>query len=168
MMDYRTAKKRKDILQPLFSRKAIEELQHLVQQKVRSYFSYSPRSKQTKCMNQTQADGMCDNMQRLIPAGKPIDIYKAFRCFAVDGITSFCFGTSQEATEAPDFEAPLVEAMHASMSEVHKLLRFPFLKKFIENSPDRLICFLEPQMEGLTILRAVRYTHSSTSMLLTP
>ena len=32
MMDYPTAKKRKDILLPLFSRKAILDLQHLIQE----------------------------------------------------------------------------------------------------------------------------------------
>jgi cytochrome P450 len=35
MMDYPTAKKRKEILQPLFSRKAIVELQHLIQDMVK-------------------------------------------------------------------------------------------------------------------------------------
>lgn len=34
MMDYPSAKKRRDILQPLFSHKAIQDLQHLVQAKV--------------------------------------------------------------------------------------------------------------------------------------
>ena len=34
MMEYPKAKKRKDILQPLFSRKAILEMQHLIQDMV--------------------------------------------------------------------------------------------------------------------------------------
>ena len=35
LCDFRESRKRKDVLQPLFSRKAVVEMQHLVRQNVR-------------------------------------------------------------------------------------------------------------------------------------
>jgi len=132
MMEYTKAKTRKDILQPLFSRKAIIDLQYLVQDMVNK---------------------MCANMEEQANEGKFVNIFYAYRSFALDGITSFCFGTSMNATQAPDFKAPINIAMHASMPIVPTLRHFPLLKKTIEVLPSDLVSFLQPEMRGLMEMR---------------
>ncbi|KAI0084580.1 cytochrome P450 [Irpex rosettiformis] len=132
IMEYPRAKKRKDILQPLFSRKAIIRMQHLIQD---------------------MANRMCHNMEEHSRNKTSVDILRAYKCFSLDGITSFCFGTSMNATDAPDFEAPVGEAMHASLPIEPFLKHFPFVKNSLELFPAWVVSTVQPQLSGLMDLR---------------
>ncbi|KAI0694060.1 cytochrome P450 [Cytidiella melzeri] len=129
MMEYPKAKQRKDILQPLFSRKAILNLQHLIQD----------------C-----ADNMCANMEGHAKEGRTVNYFKAYRCFALDGITSFCFGTSMNACEEQDFNAPATQAMAAALGSVHALKHWRILKLATSRIPEAVASFIDPKLEGLT------------------
>ncbi|KAI0084581.1 cytochrome P450 [Irpex rosettiformis] len=130
-MEYAKAKQRKDVLQPLFSRKAILNLQHLVQE----------------CANE-----MCANIEQHIKEGRSINFFKAYQCFALDGITSFCFGTSMHATSEPGFDALILQAMHASLSIMQPLKHFILLKKAVRAIPENIASVLDPTLKGLAKL----------------
>lgn len=158
MMEYSKAKKRKDILLPLFSRQAILDLQSLIQETVSTTYS-SLIIDEEGGLNTTvagQADKMCANISKQVEEGKTINIFNAYRCFALDGIASFCFGTSMNATEAPDLVSHMVEAMHASMPMTTLLRSFPTLQKVVTRTPGYITVFLQPQMKGLVDMRDVR------------
>jgi hypothetical protein len=96
---------------------------------------------------------MCKNMKDQAHENNSVDILRAYKCFALDGITSFCFGTSMNATAARHFAAPIIEAMDASMPIVPLLRHFPMIKNGTEVLPADLISTLQPQMAGLMELR---------------
>ena len=98
---------------------------------------------------------MCHNIQNHANNKKSVDILRAYKCFALDGITSFCFGTSMNATEAPNFEAPVGEPMHASMPVVPFLKHFPLIKNSLELFSGRVVSTVQPHLTGLMDLREV-------------
>lgn len=98
---------------------------------------------------------MCLNIDKHAKEGKSVDVFHAYRCFALDGITSFCFGTSMNATEAPDFLSPVDQAMHASMPIVPTLRCFPTLKMTVEWLPSDFLSFVQPQLKGMMEMRKV-------------
>ncbi|KPI37259.1 Trichodiene oxygenase [Cyphellophora attinorum] len=89
-LKYQDAKQRKDVLQPLFSRRAVSSIQGLVKQKL---------------------DDFCDILTAANFAKQPSNLYLGLRCLTVDTISAFCFGKSVGALAAPSFNAPIVQAM---------------------------------------------------------
>ncbi|THH01967.1 hypothetical protein EW026_g808 [Hermanssonia centrifuga] len=130
--EYHRAKKRKDILQPLFSRKSIISMQHLIQD----------------CMDQ-----MCEGIAKQHGEGKSTNILLAFRCLAVDTITSFCFAKPANALAAPDFQAPIERAMTLSLPMVTFIKYFPAIKTFVAHCPPLLVSLLKPGLIGLVNMR---------------
>jgi hypothetical protein len=66
-------------------------------------------------------DHLADVLTKNNAAGKSSDLLFAFRCFAVDNITNFCFSKSVHALDEPEFAAPIVEAMDHSLPTFHLL-----------------------------------------------
>ncbi|KAJ3545580.1 hypothetical protein NM688_g5608 [Phlebia brevispora] len=135
LCDYRRAKARKDILLPFFSRKAITDMQHLVQ----------------SCL--TQVNEMCSALKVQHREGKSTDIMLAFRCTSLDTITSFCFANSLHALKAPDFQSPSEQAMTLSLPNLPRIKYFPFIKVLSGWVPPVLISYLKPELAGLVRLR---------------
>lgn len=98
---------------------------------------------------------MCVNMDKQAKEGKSVNVFRGFRCFALDGIASFCFGTSFEAVDEPDFASSIEHAMHASMPHVPLMKNFPSVKFTIETLPSDLVSLLQPPMKGLMEMRKV-------------
>jgi hypothetical protein len=88
-------------------------------------------------------------------AGKSSDMLFAFRCFAVDTITTFCFGLSLSALSAPDFRAPIVEAMDNSLPTFHLFKHIPPIRKLIFSLPPWLAIKASPETAGLTNLQVI-------------
>lgn len=95
---------------------------------------------------------MCANIERQSKEGRSVDFFKAYKCFALDGITSFCFGTSMHATSEPNFDAPTIHAMHASLSVMQPLKHFILLKKAVRAIPENVASIIDPTLEGLAKL----------------
>src|SRR5436190_21394584 len=87
--------------------------------------------------------------------GKPSDLLFAFRCFAMDTITTFCFAKSVNAMDEPDFAAPIVEAMDNSLPTFHLFKHFPLFRKSIFSLPPWLAIKVSPETAGLTRLQVV-------------
>jgi cytochrome P450 len=73
---------RREILNPLFSKRAVHTLEGRIQHKV---------------------DYLCDKIKALSDQGRFIPLQKAFYCTTVDIISEYCFGKSFNLLDAPDF-----------------------------------------------------------------
>lgn len=82
-LTYREAKQRKDVLAPMFSKRAISELQGLVKEKIVR---------------------LCDALERNESEGTSSDMLFALRCFTLDTIMGYCFAKDVKSTEAKDFQ----------------------------------------------------------------
>jgi cytochrome P450 len=87
--------------------------------------------------------------------GKSSDLLFAFRCFAIDTITTFCFAKSVNAMDEPDFAAPIVEAMDHSLPTFHLFKHFPLFRKTIFSLPPWLAIKASPETAGLTHLQVI-------------
>jgi cytochrome P450 len=87
--------------------------------------------------------------------GKSSDLLFAFRCFAMDTITVFCFNSSVNALDEPDFAAPIVEAMDNSLPTFHLFKHFPLFRKTIFSLPPWLAIKASPETAGLTHLQVI-------------
>jgi cytochrome P450 len=87
--------------------------------------------------------------------GKSSDLLFAFRCFAMDTITTFCFAKSVNAMDEPDFTAPIVEAMDNSLPTFHLFKHFPLFRKTIFSLPPWLAIKASPETAGLTHLQVI-------------
>ncbi|KAL2063951.1 hypothetical protein VTL71DRAFT_4445 [Oculimacula yallundae] len=134
MLTYLESKPRKDVLQPMFSRRAILNIQHVVR---RSF------------------DHLVEVLTKNNSAGKSADLLLAFRCFTIDTIMAFCFAKSVNAMEEPDFKAPIVEAMDASLPTFHLFKHFPLFRKLIFSLPPWLAIKASPETAGLTHLQDI-------------
>lgn len=85
--------------------------------------------------------------------GKSSDMLFAFRCFALDNITEFCFGLSIDAVGTPDFKAPAVEAMNNAVPSFILLKHFPLLRRLVLTLPPWLAKKASPNTAGLTNLQ---------------
>jgi len=87
--------------------------------------------------------------------GKSADLLFAFRCYAIDNITNFCFSKSVHALDEPDFAAPIVEAMDNSLPTFHLFKHFPLFRKTILSLPPWLAIKASPETAGLTNLQVI-------------
>ncbi|KAL1739519.1 cytochrome P450 [Schizophyllum fasciatum] len=81
------AKARRDVISPLFSRRAIAKLEPFIHEKV---------------------DQFTSKLLTYQDASKPVDIFRAIRSVTFDIIYSYCFGEAYGALDAPDFSHPIV------------------------------------------------------------
>ena len=133
-LTYTESKQRKDVLQPLFSHRAIINMQSLIASNI----------------NQL-ADILAANTK----AGKSSDIYFALRCFTVDTIMIFCFAKSINALAAPDFKAPIAMAMDASNRAFQLFKHSKPFRWCIFNMPQWLSLRASPETSGLTNLQSI-------------
>jgi cytochrome P450 len=67
----------------------------------------------------------------------------------MDVITHLCFGKDIKAVEAPDFKAPLVEALHNSTPAFTVFRHFSLLRKMVFNMPPKMSIAMNPDTKGL-------------------
>ncbi|KAK6842675.1 hypothetical protein PG987_003535 [Apiospora arundinis] len=96
-----------------------------------------------------KADRLIEVLKKRNEEGKSSDLLMAFRCMALDAATDFCFGTSLEALDAPEFRAPLLVAMDAALPGFVVMKHFPLLRKIALSLPSWFVGGLYPDMVGL-------------------
>ncbi|EKM49823.1 uncharacterized protein PHACADRAFT_188850 [Phanerochaete carnosa HHB-10118-sp] len=106
-LEYREAKRRKDLVAPHFSRKSILSLQTVVQEGI---------------------DELCEIIASRAAEGKTTDFFRAFRCVNFDNVTSFCLGWSMHILRALDFRAQALERMHQRNADFHFWKHHPLLR----------------------------------------
>ncbi|KIW97596.1 uncharacterized protein Z519_01180 [Cladophialophora bantiana CBS 173.52] len=133
-LKYHEAKQRKDVLQPLFSRRNILQMQSLVRKNM---------------------DHLVARLSEDYAAGKSSDLFFAFRCFTMDTITSFCFAKSVNAIDVPGYNAPIIEAMEASGPAFIQFKHLPLFRKFVFCLPPKIAVKASPETAGLTRLQVI-------------
>lgn len=88
-------------------------------------------------------------------ASQSSDMLFGFRCYAIDTITYFCFAKDVHALETPDFKAPIVTAMDASLPTFHLFHHLPWFRKIILGLPPNIAMKASPETAGLTQLQVV-------------
>ncbi|KAG6833729.1 hypothetical protein H0H87_001161 [Tephrocybe sp. NHM501043] len=159
------SKLRRNMLAPLFSRRAILNIEHNIQDKVERLISR-----------------LATNHQE-----KPADMMLAFRCATMDIIASHCFPSSESSLNAPDFHDPFIVATREAIPSIwlmkfcpglttlfhhlpswltrrlpsSSILAFTRLSKMISEDVDRMLVdnnFVEALDDGLTIYGHLLHT----------
>lgn len=133
-LTYAEAKNRKDVLNRSFSQAAIDAAEDLI-------------------VDQTKA--LCAAFAKHSKASKSADLHFAYRCMSMDIICTFCFGKPINAVDAPDFEAPIVMAMDASMPVFIRFKYSDLFKNMIMKCPPKLSKIISPSTAGLVDLQQV-------------
>ncbi|CAI7647033.1 unnamed protein product [Penicillium pancosmium] len=127
-LKYAQAKERREVLLPIFSKKAITNLEHLVWRNATRLASSITKTNATK---------------------SSIDLLYAFRSYTLDTIMCFTFGNSVNATDAPGFSDPLILAMDASLKLLPFLKNFPLIRDLVFAIPPSLVMKLVPDAKRL-------------------
>ncbi|KAF1923479.1 putative cytochrome P450 [Didymella exigua CBS 183.55] len=131
-LTYGESKVRKDVLNRSFSQTAIASAETLV-------------TEQTKAL--------CAAFTRQSQASKSADLYYAYRCLSMDIICTFCFGKPIHAVDAPEFAAPIVVAMDASLPVFIRFKYAEWYKNMIMSCPPKLSRIISPATAGLVDLQ---------------
>lgn len=129
---YHEAKARKDVLNKTFSARAVLEAEGLVQEKVNE---------------------LMDTFAKCSSNNVPVNASFAFRCFSMDVVTSLCFGKPIEAIASPDFKAPILLAMDASLEIFPRFKHFAWYKNMIMGCPPKISRVVSPATAGLLDLQ---------------
>jgi hypothetical protein len=100
-------------------------------------------------------DHLASVMAKNNSESKSSDMLFAFRCFAIDTVIKFCFDKSVDAMDAPEFAAPIVEAMDNSLPTFHLFKHFPPFRKIIFSLPPNIAMKASPETAGLTQLQVI-------------
>jgi hypothetical protein len=153
-LTFNEARERRDVVGRMFSPKAVESASGLLVDKVKF-----PHIWNSAAAEYEQVKYLCEAFERCSKTKKPIDLFFAYRCFTMDVITYLCFGRSANAIEAPDFRAPIIEAMDASMPVFVRFKHAAWYKNMIMNCPPNISRLVSPATTGLVDLQQVILWH---------
>ncbi|KAI1996487.1 hypothetical protein LOZ54_000125 [Ophidiomyces ophidiicola] len=144
LLKYHHAKERRNVLQPMFSKKAILNIEYLVWRNV------SKESMLLLLIKLTiQAKHLVSSMTNINAAGQSVDLLYAFRSFTLDTIMCFTFGTCMGALNSPGFADPLIVAMNSSLRALPILKNFPLIRKIAYSIPHRWMMKMLPGSKSL-------------------
>ncbi|KAK8085380.1 hypothetical protein PG997_006651 [Apiospora hydei] len=123
---YAQAKERREVLMPMFSKKAIHNIEGLVWE------------------NATKLASAIANVNR---TRQSIDLLYAFRSFTLDTIMSFTFGNNIGALNAPHFRDLLILGMDATLPALPMLKNFSWIRKLTYAFPPTLVMKLLPNAD---------------------
>ncbi|PBK62229.1 cytochrome P450, partial [Armillaria solidipes] len=126
------AKKRRDILNPLFSRRSILKLESIIQAKVNTLIDII-------------TEEYCE---------KPVDLHQAFKATTMDIITAYCYAQSFDALHSPGFAHPIILGMEASTVMTTTVRHFPLLR-FLHYLPEGVTRMMNPDAVGFFDLEKV-------------
>ncbi|KAF9469040.1 cytochrome P450 [Collybia nuda] len=130
-IDPQDSKRRRGVLNPFFSRRAILNLEGVVQEKV---------DKLINCLTQRQQ-------------GKPVNMFLAFRCATMDIITSYSFAHCTNSLDAADFYDPLLVTIQTTIPLIWVIKMLPFLVPCFSMIPEWFAKRLSPQLLAFSNLR---------------
>ena len=136
--DLKSAKHRKDMFSPYFSKAAIGRLEPLLKGCV------------TKFLNV------------MVQAGKDhkvVDLNYGYRCLTADVIMDYCYQKPFGALDAPDFQFPLIVALDSSAQagqwDKYFVKTFALVTAIIQALPYNVANFILPPMVSVRWMRAV-------------
>ena len=136
--DPKSAKLRKDMFTPYFSKAAIAGLEPLLKGCVRKFLNI------------------------MVQAGKDhkvVDLNYGYRCLTADIIMEYCYQKPFGALDAPDFHFPLIVALDSSGQagqwDKYFVKTFAMVTAIIQALPSRLADFILPPMASVRWMQAV-------------
>lgn len=102
-----------------------------------------------------QVDRLCEVLKANDVAGKSSDLFLGLRCYTMDTILQYCFNQSVDALGAPEFQAPIIEAMEASLPAFIFFKHFALIRDIVYSLPPRLSAIVSPAAAGLIRLQAI-------------
>ena len=132
------AKQRRDMLQPYFSKAAIQRLEPLIKGKVSRFLAL-----------------MCEAGTH----GRSVNLSYAYRCLSIDVITDYCFQKPFEALESEDFKDPFAHAFFILTEFVRFEKYFPkttaFTHKLITRLPRSIARRMSSELNTIQALQDV-------------
>lgn len=119
------AKKRRDILNPLFSRRSILKLESIIQEKVN-----------------TLMDIITEEYR-----DKPVNLHQAFKAVTMDVITAYCYAQSFGALHSLGFAHPIILAMDTGTVMTTNVRHFPVLG-LLRYLPEGVTRMMNPDVVG--------------------
>ncbi|TFK86651.1 cytochrome P450 [Polyporus arcularius HHB13444] len=106
LIDLREVKTRREILGPLFSRRAILKLEHVVQSKV---------------------NALLNELYKYAETGRPANMRRALRSTAIELIYAYCFATNEPFISAPGFSHKFVVESEMTFKVFHWVVHFAWV-----------------------------------------
>ncbi|KAF9019751.1 cytochrome P450 [Hymenopellis radicata] len=130
MTDVQAHRKRRDILNPLFSRRAILKLENVVQDKVDVF------------MEQIRHHN-----------GEALDFFHGFQSLTMDIVTAYCYAHSFGALTMPGFDHPIMRAVKGAAVLATAAQYLPVLR-MMHHLPMWLSTMLNPDVAGVAQMRS--------------
>lgn len=105
---------RRSALNPLFSRKRVLELEHVVQSKV---------------------DKLCNRISEGLKNGQPVDLHNGFRSISVDVITDYAFDNCYNLLNAPDLGKSFLDTIKSLAPRIWIVQQFPLALSISQSIP---------------------------------
>ncbi|KAL0958927.1 hypothetical protein HGRIS_014243 [Hohenbuehelia grisea] len=132
MMDPQASRTRRDMLNPLFSRRAILKLETIVQADV---------------------DHLISQLVTNYGSEKPVNLFMAFRCTSLEIITAYCLNQHLHAIDIPDFEHPFLTGLQSTIPLFWVLKYFPALTPIVMEPPTWLPASMLNSFSGISDFR---------------
>ncbi|KAF5377394.1 hypothetical protein D9757_009729 [Collybiopsis confluens] len=126
--DPEEAAKRRNLLGPLFSRRAVVALEYTIQAKIDKLITLL-----------IEVYSFPDSS---------LDISSAYLSLTLDIITSYCFGECTDALDSPGFSHPFIRGMEAAKTRLWLIRHFPFFLSFTLRMPQKLVLWISPTFKG--------------------
>ncbi|KAF9066347.1 cytochrome P450 [Rhodocollybia butyracea] len=127
------AKARRNILAPLFSRRATAALEYTIQEKVDKLLTLL--------------------VEHYNSPSSAVDMSVAYRSLTLDIITSYCFAESTNALDIPNFSHPLLRGLEQSFRTLWYTRHFPWLMPLFHHGPQELMMWFLPTFRGYLDLK---------------
>jgi hypothetical protein len=103
---------------------------------------------------QKQVDYLLARLKSFQESNEPANLHLAFRCAAMDIITSYCFAKSHNTLETPGFKNHIIMGIQNSWSMSWLIRYVPWLVAVLRAIPVWLLLRMNPQLKGITDLRS--------------
>lgn len=127
-------KVRRAALNPLFSRRMVLELEHVVQSKVAK---------------------LKKRLHEALRAGKPINLYYGFKAISIDVITDYAFDNCYNLLNRDDFGIPFFSMITDLVPSIWFFQQFPFVQPLALRTPMWLAKLLNKSLGSFMQIQAV-------------
>ncbi|KAJ9382944.1 hypothetical protein DTO063F5_5463 [Paecilomyces variotii] len=144
--DASTHRRRRAVLNPMFSRRSVLSLEHLIQQ---------------------QTELLCERIAEFKASKQPLSVTEMLPAFTGDIIMEYAFGFSYKQLESPTFDS-FHEALMAIGGSAHVASFFPWVTTALNSIPDAWMEMILPSMASLLRLKRDQWSiigHAINSQL---
>lgn len=116
---------RRTPLAPFFSKRAVNDLEPILHEKV---------------------ERLCSGIRGFMQRREPLNVGVAFTALTLDVITDYCFRKSWNCLSKPDFSPQWKRAMTGLFEPVPVMKQFPWIAKFMNMLPRSLVGKMAPDL----------------------